>query len=360
MDDKISAGLLTRLVKAGGCGSKFGPLDLRTALSGLPVFEDPNLLFGTSNGDDAGVYQLSEDVALVQTVDFFTPIVDDPYDFGAIAAANALSDCYALGGRPLTGLNLLCFPCEMGFDAVREILRGGADQMRAAGAVILGGHSVRDNEPKYGIAVTGTVNPRRMVLNTGACPGDVLVLTKKIGVGIVTGRRKAQSGKQDDELQEPRLPESIFQEAVNSMKTLNKTAAELMIAAGAHACTDVTGYGLLGHARNLAQASGVSVEISYSAVPKFDGIEVYAVSGTKGGAERNKAWMKEAVELAGEVGEAEYSFLNDPQTSGPLLIAVAESTGTELITAMKKAGVPAPTIIGRVTEGRAGLVRVVR
>ncbi|MFN8390177.1 MAG: selenide, water dikinase SelD [Bdellovibrionota bacterium] len=350
---------LTSLVRAGGCGSKFGPLDLRTALSNFPRFEDARLLFGSGSGDDAGVYLMSDDVAIVQTVDFFTPIVDDPYEFGMIAAANALSDCFALGAKPLTGLNILCFPCEIGFDLVKEILRGGAEQMKRAGGVILGGHSVRDTEPKYGIAITGSAHPSKIVMNTGAKPGDVLLITKKIGVGIVTGREKAQAGKSPEELDEPRLDKAVYREAVESMKTLNQSAAELMVEAGVKACTDVTGYGLLGHAHNLALASGVSLEISYSAVPKFPTIEVYAISGTKGGGDRNKLWIKDKVELVDGVGNSEFSILNDPQTSGPLLMAVDPSIADELVAKMKSAGVLAPTIIGRVLDGIAGTIRVV-
>ncbi len=360
MAEKVTSVPLTSLVKAGGCGSKLGPLDLRAALAGFPEFSDPNLLFGAAAGDDAGVYLLRDDLAVVQTVDFFTPIVDDPYDFGAIAAANALSDCFALGARPITGLNLLCFPCELGFSLVREILRGGAEQMKRAGAVILGGHSVRDAEPKYGIAVTGVVHPQQMILNTGARAGDVLLLTKKIGVGIVTGKKKSQAGKSDDELGEPKLEERIFQEAVQSMKTLNKAAAELMVSAGARACTDVTGYGLLGHAHNLALASGVALEISYSSVPKFDGIDVYALSGTKGGGDRNKAWVQDKAECAPGIGEVEFSILNDPQTSGPLLFALPAHNAQKLLERMAKSDVPAPAIIGKVVHGKAGLIHVLQ
>ena len=238
-----------------------GPEDLRTALAGLPCFTDPNLLYGLNPGNDTGVYRLREDLAIVQTVDFFTPIVDNPYEFGQIAAANALSDCYTMGAKPVTGLNLVSYPCAVGLDTLGEILRGGAEKMIEAGAVIVGGHSIDDPEPKYGIAVTGIVDPRAMITNTQARPGDSLVLTKKIGTGIVTTLNKPPDGFAGWMRRfhlggdgHTSIPKEVYEEAVRSMRTLNQRAGEIMVEFGAHACTDVTGYGLLGHAHNVARS----------------------------------------------------------------------------------------------------------
>ncbi|MEE9256510.1 MAG: selenide, water dikinase SelD, partial [bacterium] len=260
-----------------------GPEDLREALSGFEPFSDPNLLYGTGPGDDTGVYKLREDLAIVKTVDFFTPIVDDPYAYGQIAAANALSDCFAMGAQPITGLNLVAFPCNLGLDILGRIMTGGADKMREAGAVIVGGHSVDDPEPKYGIAVTGTVDPRRMVTNQGAKPGDKLILTKKIGTGIVTNVTKAVNpvtkaarsifgggGK---------LKEGVFEEALASMSALNKKASEAMMKIGVHATTDITGFGLLGHLHNVMEASGARARVRFTEVPQFDDLLPLALAG---------------------------------------------------------------------------------
>jgi len=344
---------LTSLVKAGGCGSKLGPLDLRLVLQDLPRTQNPNLLFGTGLGDDAGVYKLSETLALVQTVDFFTPIVDDPFDFGAIATANALSDCYALGATPLTGLNIVAFSCEVGHSVLANILRGGAEKMAEAGAVIVGGHSVRDAEPKFGVAITGIVDPSKMITNDKAKAGDVLVLTKKIGTGIVTNIWKKRDSIQ------PGISEAVLREAIMSMKTLNATASRVMLQVGVHACTDITGFGLLTHAQHIAEASRVGLEISYKSVPLFDGVENYFDVGTKGGGERNRSWIKPHVELASGVGDEYFAILTDPQTSGPLLIALPSEKGEAFVDALKNAGVKSATIVGRVTDANPGTVRVV-
>ncbi len=335
------------------------------ALEGLPCFTDPNLLFGTNPGDDTGVYKLREDLAIVQTVDFFTPIVDDPYDFGAIAAANALSDCFTMGARVVTGLNLVGYPCHLGLESLREILRGGSEKMIEAGGVIVGGHSVDDTEPKYGIAVTGVVDPRKMITNIGAKPGDALILTKKIGTGIITNTRKIRTGFGkvlgffSGGNGHKAIRDDVFEESVAAMKSLNRRAGEMMVEAGAGACTDITGFGLLGHAHNVAEASGVGLEISYDAVPKYEGIEAHALSGTKGGGERNRHWVRDFVQLEKGVGENEFAVLCDAQTSGPLLIAVNAAKAAPLVERMKAAGVPAPVIIGKVVDGPAGRIRVI-
>ncbi len=316
------------------------------------------MLFGLGAGDDAGVYVLREDLAIVQTVDFFTPIVDDPYEFGAIAAANALSDCFVLGAKPVTGLNIVAFPKSLGFPVLAEILRGGAEKMHEAGGVIVGGHTVQDTEPKYGIAVTGTVDPRRMVTNGRARPGDALLLTKPIGTGIIANLWKNRLRKEPSP-ENPTVPESVYRKAVESMMTLNRTPSELMVQFGATAATDITGFGLLGHARNIAVASGVELRLEFDRIPRFELTLENAVVGTKGGGDRNKEWIRSSVELEGSAGEAELALLCDPQTSGPLLIAVPEDRAEPLRRAMEERGVPAPSIVGTVTAGgEAGRVVV--
>ncbi len=325
---------------------------------------NPNVLFGLGSGDDAGVYRLRDDLAIVQTVDFFTPIVDDPFDFGAIAAANALSDCFALGGTPITGLNLVCFPCSLGTDILREVLRGGEAKLQEAGATVIGGHSVHDPEPKFGVAVTGIIDPRKIITNQGAKPGDALVITKKIGIGIITNFRKPRSTLGEFwktmSASGGSISDTTFAEAVVSMKTLNMTASRLMVEFGAHACTDVTGYGLLVHAFNVASASNVALEISYHKVPKFPEIESHAIAGTKGGNARNKSWARDKVQLAAGIGEVEYSVLCDAQTSGPLLIAIDSQRADEFVNTLHLAGVSQACIIGTVQEKcQGGIIRIV-
>jgi selenide,water dikinase len=313
-------------------------------------------------GDDTGVYKLREDLAIVQTVDFFTPIVDDAYDFGRIAAANALSDCYAMGARPITGLNLVAFPCHLGLALLGRVMAGGADAMREAGAVILGGHSVDDPEPKYGIAVTGTVDPREMITNQGARPGDRLILTKKIGTGIATNLTKAvnpvlkaarsifgDAGK---------LKDGVFEEAVASMRALNNAASDAMVRIGAHASTDITGFGLLGHLHNVMEASGLRARVRFADVPQFDDLLPHAMAGTAGGGERNREWTKGFVEPSAAVTREMIAILNDAQTSGGLLIAADPSKAAAMVEEMHAKGAAAARIIGEVIEGPAGTVEV--
>ena len=242
---------LTQQVKAGGCASKLAPGSLAAVLSRLPKQSDPNLLVGFDTSDDAGIYRIAPDLALVQTVDFFTPLVDDPFVFGQIAATNALSDVYAMGGRPVTALSIVCFPQDGDLDILEQIMRGGMAKMAEAGCVVVGGHSVRDAEIKFGYAVTGLIDPDRVFTNTGAVTGDVLILTKPIGTGVITTALKRGLAK----------PEWV-ENAVRSMTTLNRAASEIVTAAtGVHAMTDVTGFGLMGHGRELALGSGVTIEI---------------------------------------------------------------------------------------------------
>ncbi len=331
-------------------------------MSQFEPFSDPNLLYGTNAGDDTGVYRLREDLAIVQTVDFFTPIVDDPYAYGQIAAANALSDCFTMGAQPITGLNLVGFPCRIGLDVLGRILAGGADKMREAGGVIVGGHSVDDAEPKYGIAVTGTVDPRKMVTNQGAKPGDKLILTKKIGTGVVTNMTKQVNpvvkaargifGKNG------KLRDGVFEEAVASMQALNKKASESMMRVGVNACTDVTGFGLLGHLHNVMEASGARARVVFSDVPRFEDLLPHAIAGTAGGGDRNRVWTKSFVEPKPGVGEEMLALLNDAQTSGGLIIAVDADKAEALLDELHGAGVAPAAVFGEVVEGPPGSVEI--
>lgn len=289
-------------------------------LSRLPRVADENILVGFHTSDDAGVYRLSAELALVQTVDFFTPIVDDPFLFGQIAAANSLSDVYAMGGRPLSALSILAYPAKGDADVLVEILRGGFEKIREAGCVLLGGHSIADDEMKFGYAVTGLVHPERVLTNAGARPGDALVLTKAIGTGVITTALKRGMAR----------PEHV-DAAVASMQCLNRAACEAMLRYPVHGCTDITGFGLLGHAREMAAASGVTLEIDHRQTPVLPGAREYASQGAiSAGLKNNREFVSCAVDMAAGAPEEIESLLYDPQTSGGLLIAVAEEGATEL------------------------------
>ncbi len=299
------------------------------ALAGLSRGNHPDVLVGFDTRDDAGVFRVSPDLALVQTVDFFTPIVDDPYTFGAIAAANSLSDVFAMGGRPLSALSILCYPEKGDIDVLREILRGGEDKMREADCVILGGHSVSDDEIKFGYAVTGTVHPDRVFTNAGAKAGDVLVLTKRLGTGVISTALKRGIASQEH-----------VSVAIESMLTLNRAPAV------AHGCTDVTGFGLLGHAREMALASGITIEIDSRRVPLLPGAVEYARAGAvPGGTRNNREFVASCVEMERQLPAEIDALLYDPQTSGGLLIATSDPE-------------PGATVIGRVTELRNKPIRV--
>ena len=281
----------------------------------LPRVGNENVLIGFDTSDDAGVYKLREDYALVQTIDFFTPIVDDPYLYGAIAAANALSDVYAMGGRPLTALSVLCYPGQGDLDVLEAILRGGMEKMREAGCVVLGGHSVSDEEMKFGYAVTGWVHPDHILANAGAEPGDVLVLTKPIGTGVIATALKRGMAK----------PEHV-EASIQSMLTLNKGAAEALRSAEPHGFTDVTGFGLIGHAREMAWASNVTLRIDAAAVPRLPGALDYARAGAiPGGLKNNREFASPAVSVLGNIEPDIETLLYDPQTSGGLLVSVKEA-----------------------------------
>jgi selenide,water dikinase len=325
---------LTTLSHGAGCACKLPAAEIHALLGELPRPDDPNVLVGSDTADDAAVYRLSDEVAVVSTADFFTPIVDDPYDFGRIAATNALSDVYAMGGVPVTALNLVAFPlADLGGEVLREILRGGSDACAAAGVAVVGGHSIDDAEPKYGLAVTGTVHPDRVMRNSTARAGDSLWLTKPIGGGLATTALKR--GLAD---------ERLIKETVSVMTTLNRDAASA--ATGASAITDVTGFGLLGHLHELASASGLAAEVDAAAVPAIAGVmELLALDEPPiaGGTRRNRDWVEDFVDWESEVPESLRWLLCDAMTSGGLLIAAADAPGTR---------------IGRVVDGLAGRIRV--
>jgi len=326
-----------------------GPGDLAEALSGLPLISDPNLIVGMERAEDAGVYKLTEELAIIQTLDFFTPIVDDPYAFGQIAAANALSDVYAMGGKPLTAMNIVCFPeGTMAISILKEILAGGLDKMHEAGVMLVGGHSVEDQELKYGLSVTGIIHPKQVVLNTGAEAGDRLILTKPLGTGIIS---TALKGNMADE--------ATVAKITGAMATLNRKAAELMQAAGVHAGTDVTGFGLLGHAAEMIEGSDVGMVIHATAVPFFPEAKGLAEMGLlPGGLHRNREFRKDMVAIDKEVPAYLADILFDPQTSGGLLIAVPAARAEKLLEKMHKEGIGEAAIIGEVVAEPKGKILV--
>jgi selenide,water dikinase len=316
----------------------------------LPLQDDSRILIDYRTSDDAGVYKISEDRALVQTVDFFTPIVDDPFLYGQIAAANALSDVYAMGGRPLTALAVAAFPKDAERDVLRSIFAGGLDKLREAGVVLLGGHTVQDAEIKFGYAVTGEIDPARVVANGGAQPGDVLFLTKAIGTGIVSTALKFN-----------RAPQAAVDAATRSMATLNRAAAGVLDGlprAALHACTDITGFGVIGHATEMAAASGCSIEIDSSRVPVLEGARALVHGNIPGGGRTNREHFGSGVRVQSDVDPALVDLLYDPQTSGGLLIAVASSHADMLASALASADVVAARV-GRVLAADAARILVV-
>jgi selenide,water dikinase len=347
---------LTHLARAAGCAAKIGQADLRAALSGLPVGGDPRVLVGHNTSDDAAVVRLGNDLALVETVDVFPPIVDDPCDYGRIAAANALSDVYAMGATPLNALSLVAWPVErLGLAPLTAVFEGAAAICTEAGIAISGGHSIVDEEPKFGLFVTGTVHPDALVTNAGARPGDVLVLTKKIGTGIMTTAAKRGHLSRDG-----------LAEAVASMASLNRAAAEAMTAAGVAAATDITGFGLLGHLGNLLRASGAAMgsplgaRLDYAAVPLFDGVEAMLEDGLcPGGTRRNLDHAAPDVDFPDALDEPRRLLLADAQTSGGLLMAVAEDNLGGLLDGLAERDVPVRAVIGRVEKtDRPGRITV--
>lgn len=338
MEEKIK---LTRYSKSAGCAAKLGPNILSEVVGKLPKFQDENLLVGVETSDDGAVYKISEDLAMIQTLDFFPPMVDEPYVFGQIAAANALSDIYAMGGEPRLALNIVAYPNCLGSEILGEILAGGASKVKEAGAVLAGGHSINDEEPKYGMSVTGFVHPDKIWKNAGARPQDVLILTKALGVGILNTAVEAEMASPEEK-----------KAAQESMTYLNKTAMEVFCQFPIHCCTDVTGFSLAGHALEIAKASQVSLEIFTDKLPILPGVLDYGAMGlVPEGTYRNKAYQKAEAFLDEKIPEAMEDLLFDPQTSGGLLAAVPVEEGEKLLTALKKAGLKTPAaIIGRVEE----------
>jgi len=338
---------LTTLVENAGCASKISQEDLKKALSGLPRIFDPRVLVSADTCDDAGVFKLNARTALVQSVDVFTPVVDDPYVFGQIAAANSVSDIYAMGGRPLTALSIIAFPIErLSPRIMNKMLQGGIDKLREAGVAVLGGHSIKDKEIKFGFAVTGLVHPDKMTVNGKARPGDLLILTKPIGTGTLSFAR--QIG---------RAPARGLAESERSMTELNRAAAAAMTKAGVTTATDITGFGLAGHLSEIAVQSGVELEVYGQAIPVFDGVMGLIRDGVISGAvERNRDYASAFVKTQKGVGEDIEALLYDPQTSGGLLIAVRKSKTPALLAALKKRGVRHATVIGRVTRKGPGKI----
>ena len=320
-----------------------GPADLAHVLGCLPREQHPDLLVGVETSDDAGVFRLRDDLAIINTVDFFTPVVDDPYTYGSISATNSLSDVYAMGGEPQTAMNIVCFP-QTGIDTtvLAEILQGGADKVRSAGAALVGGHSVADDEIKYGLAVTGTIHPARVIRNVGVQIGDVLILTKPLGTGIVTTALKRRE-LQDDE----------YTAAVESMTMLNRTAAQIMLRYSVHACTDVTGFSLMGHSYEMAHGSQVTLELRASSFPLLPGALRLALEGyITGGCKRNRNYLADKVRVMPDVAPALDEVAFDPQTSGGLLIAVPENEAAGLVRELSDEGALAAAVIGEAVPQR--------
>ena len=330
---------LTRYAACAGCGAKAGAGTLARLLQGFRTRADENLLVGYDKSDDACVYRLSDSEALVQTVDFFPPVADEPYLFGQIAAANALSDIYAMGGEPRLALNLLCLPAGLPDEAAREILRGGYDKIYEAGAVIAGGHTIEGPEPLYGLCVTGFVNPKSLWLNSGARPGDALLLTKALGIGVATTAAKAGLA-----------PPALLERAYRQMTTLNKAARDSLRAFPVHACTDITGFGLLGHGRELAEGSGCALRLQSAAIPVLEGAEELAAMGLlPAGTYRNREFAAARVRAGADIPRERLDLLYDPQTSGGLLFALPADRADEALRAVR-AHCPDAAIIGYAEE----------
>ena len=322
--------------------------DLVQVLSKLPAVTDPNLMVGIETGDDAAVYRLNDDTSLILTVDFFTPITDDPFEFGSIAAANSLSDVYAMGGKPLLALNIVGFPADLDKEILGKILQGGYAKAAEADCLIVGGHTVDDAEPKYGLSVVGLVKPGKHLTNAGARPGDSLVLTKALGTGIIT-----TGGKQG------KSPAPVLQGAVESMAALSRDAAEAMMKVGVNSCTDITGFGLLGHLKSMVAASKVGAEIHFSQVPVLPGTwELLEQDIVPGGTRRNLQNVTGSIDWHLDLTEQHKLLLSDAQTSGGLLISVPGAKLDTLLAELAASGVAYRSVIGEITEGPAGRITV--
>jgi selenide,water dikinase len=319
-------------------------------LAGLQSTNDPNLLVGFDTSDDAAVYRISSEIALISTVDYITPPVDDPYWFGQIAAANSLSDVYAMGGKPLTALNLVMFPSkqlDMGY--LRDILRGGNDKVREAGACMGGGHSVDDNEPKYGLAVTGSIHPEKILTNGGALVGDALILTKPLGTGVLFNANRSK-----------KLPYRELEAILPQVAALNRAAVEIALTFDVHACTDITGFGILGHSLEIARGSYAQIELVYDQLPQYPNVlDMYRKGETTGSNEANKKLVEGFWEKALDLSTADEELLFDPQTSGGLVLAVPDSQAEDAVKALRQAGVDSAVRIGQVVAEGRPLLRVI-
>ncbi len=331
---------LLSTIEYGGCSAKLPALQLSEALAGLPSTPHPNLLVDINTHDDAGVFKINDDLALIQTTDFFPPVCSDAYEFGQIAAANALSDIYAMGGKVLTALNIVAFPADIPLEVLREILHGGIDKLKEAGGIMMGGHTIVDDTPKYGLAVTGTVHPGKIITNSNAKPGDILILTKRIGAAIM------MAGKRIGEIDDQKL-----QVVLDSMKQLNNKGSEIMQKYNIKCATDITGFGLAGHALKLAQASNVSVEIYPDKVPLFDGAYYLAKLGCLPGAcFRNLEYIKPDAETDSYTNIELKMMMTDAQTSGGLLMCCKNDDVDNILTELKDSGYLYSSVIGVVVE----------
>ncbi len=331
---------LLTTVEYGGCSAKLSAKQLSEALSGLPVISHPNLLVNIDTHDDAGVFKINDETALIQTTDFFTPVCSDPYEFGQIAAANALSDVYAMGGKVLTALNIVTFPVHIPLDVLRDILRGGIDKVTEAGGVIVGGHTIVDETPKYGLAVTGTVHPQRIISNAAAKPGDVLILTKPIGAGII------MAGKRIGEIDEEK-----YKMVLESMKQLNAAGAEIMQKYNVKCATDITGFGLAGHALKMATASNMTLKIHAKNVPLFPGTsELAAIGCLPGACFRNTEYTEKECLYSETVSYEQKMIMSDAQTSGGLLLCCPYEFSGQLLKEMHENDYQHSAIVGNVIE----------
>lgn len=338
---------LTQFVENAGCASKINQNDLKKALAGLPALADPRVLVSADTCDDAGIFKLSDDLALVQSVDIFTPGVDDPYIFGQIAAANSVSDIYAMGGTPLSALSIIGFPIEtMSHKIMHQILRGGIDKLQEAGVAVIGGHSIKDNEVKFGFAVTGVIHPEKIITNDQAEPGDMLILTKPLGTGVIGFASQVR-----------KATESAAATAAQAMTELNKVPSEIMRELGVTTATDVTGFALLGHLSEMVLQSGVTAEVHVDKVPLFEGVLDYIKEGVISGAiERNREYASQYVELEGSIPEEMIEVLYDPQTSGGLLMAVKPEIAPELISRLRARSFQEAAVIGVVISRSDGKI----
>ena len=330
---------LTKLARCAGCGAKVGAGTLARMLDGFQTHQDSRVIVGYDKSDDASVYLVDENTALIQTTDFFPPIVDDPYLYGRIAATNALSDVYAMGGEPKLALNIMCIPEGMKQDTIREILKGGYDAAYDAGAIITGGHTIQGAEPIYGLAVSGFVHPEKVLTNSNAKPGDVLILTKPLGIGILTTGAKA-------DMVDKEVMDRIYQQ----MATLNKTARDIMVKYPVHSCTDVTGFALLGHSFEMAQGSGCTIHLQADGIPYHrEAVELASMGLVPAGAYRNREYAESSVKVCGDISRAMQDIFYDPQTSGGLLFAISEKDADICLKELQES-IPQAAIVGYVTD----------